>query len=199
MILDACERAFVFAIFIHFAWVMLSRNARVTSLVDILLVVSEAFPFVLILLRTKSETLSQRPMDWLLGITGGTLPLLVQPAAIAPLLSPGICFAVMVTGTAIQLAAKVILGRNFGVIAANRGVVTLGPYRFVRHPMYLGYTITHIGFLLSMPSISTVMLYATTLIVQVFRLLREEQVLMRDSAYRTFASRVRFRLVPGLF
>lgn len=199
VILDICERAFVFALFVRFAWLMLSQGLQAINLLNVLLVIAEAFPFVLILLRTRSETLSQRPTDWLLGLTGSTLPLLVRPAAIAPLLPLSVCFGIMLMGTMIQLAAKVVLGRNFGLIAANRGVVTLGPYRIVRHPMYLGYAITHIGFLLSMPSAMTLTLYASTLAVQVLRIQREERVLMRDAAYRAFADQVRFRLLPGVF
>jgi protein-S-isoprenylcysteine O-methyltransferase Ste14 len=198
-ILDICERAFVFIVFSRFAWLMLSGAGRPTNVLDVLLVVSEAIPFVLIMLHSRSETLSRRPTNWLLGITGVTLPLLVHPVAVVPLVPANICFFVMVFGTFIQLAAKIVLGRSFGVIAANRGVKTLGPYRFVRHPMYLGYTITHIGFLLSTPTTVTALLYATTLAVQVWRLLREEQVLMQDEAYRAFAKQVRFRLLPGVF
>jgi len=199
VVLDICERAFVFLIFSRFAWLMLSGATRPANFLDVMLVVSEAVPFVLIVLRSRSETLSRRPSDWLLGMTGVTLPLLVQPAVIAPLVPANICFFVMVLGTFIQFAAKIALGRSFGVIAANRGVVTLGPYRLIRHPMYLGYTITHIGFLLSMPSAVTAVLYATTLGVQILRILREENVLMLDEAYRVFAKHVRFRLVPGVF
>jgi protein-S-isoprenylcysteine O-methyltransferase Ste14 len=199
VVLDICERAFVCIVFSHFAWLMLSGAARPTNFLDVLLVVSETMPFVLIMLRGRSETLSRRPTDWLLGMAGVTLPLLVQPAVVVPLVPANICFYVMVLGMFIQFAAKVTLGRSFGVIAANRGVVTLGPYRFIRHPMYLGYTITHLGFLLSMPSAVTALLYATTLGVQILRILREENVLMLDEAYRTFAKHVRFRLVPGVF
>jgi protein-S-isoprenylcysteine O-methyltransferase Ste14 len=199
VVLDICERAFVCIVFSHFAWLMLSGAARPTNFLDMLLVVSEAIPFVLIMMRSRSETLSRRPTDWLLGMTGVTLPLLVQPAAVDPLLPATLCFFIMVLGTFIQFAAKVTLGRSFGVIAANRGVVTLGPYRFIRHPMYLGYTVTHLGFLLSMPSAATALLYATTLGVQILRILREENVLVQDEAYRAFAKHVRFRLVPGVF
>ena len=33
------------------------------------------------------------------------------------------------------------LGRSFGVVAANRGIKSRGPYSFVRHPIYLGFLV----------------------------------------------------------
>jgi len=99
----------------------------------------------------------------------------------------------------LQVAAKLILGRSFGIIPANRGVRVVGPYRFIRHPMYAGYTRTHMGFLLVMPSATNAALYALAFSFQVSRIFREERVLFADPGYRAFAERVPYRLVPGLF
>jgi len=99
----------------------------------------------------------------------------------------------------LQISAKVILGLGFGIIAANRGVKSLGPYRFVRHPMYAGYTLTHIGLLLAMPSLTNAALYSLALGLQISRIYREERILRLDPIYREFASRVRYRLVPYVF
>jgi protein-S-isoprenylcysteine O-methyltransferase Ste14 len=102
-------------------------------------------------------------------------------------------------GLFVQIAAKICLGRSFGLIAANRGVKSQGPYRFVRHPMYAGYTLTHIGLFLSMPSLKNALLYSLALSFQLVRIVREEAVLRQDAEYRAFAEQVRFRLVPKLF
>ncbi|MGH9550333.1 MAG: methyltransferase family protein [Terriglobales bacterium] len=105
----------------------------------------------------------------------------------------------MLLGVYVQISAKVILGRSFGLIAANRGIKIAGPYRIVRHPIYAGYIITHVGFLLGFPSLWNVGLYSTQLLVQVARLLREEHLLKRDSSYRAYAANVRYRLFPMIF
>ena len=102
-------------------------------------------------------------------------------------------------GLCVQISAKVILGRSFGLIAANRGIKVAGPYRIVRHPMYAGYTILHVGFLLAFPSIWNLALYSTELAIQVARLLREELLLNQDQSYRDYADRVRYRLIPTIF
>ena len=50
--------------------------------------------------------------------------------------------SVMVSGLVLHLYGKVCLARSFGLVAANRGVQRLGPYRVIRHPIYAGYVIT---------------------------------------------------------
>ncbi len=65
--------------------------------------------------------------------------------------------------------------------------------------MYAGYTLTHVGFLLAFPSWENATIYFFALILQVVRIAREERVLMRDPIYATFAKRVRYRLLPGIY
>jgi protein-S-isoprenylcysteine O-methyltransferase Ste14 len=38
---------------------------------------------------------------------------------------------------------------------ANRGVVSTGLYRLVRHPIYMGYLITHAAFVAANPTSGT--------------------------------------------
>ena len=46
-------------------------------------------------------------------------------------------------GLLFVIAGKITLGRSFGIVPANRGVVA-GPYTLVRHPIYAGYLLSHI-------------------------------------------------------
>lgn len=196
---DMCERLVVASIFGAFAWRMLSNFSVTADVSTLLVVLAEALPFFFIIIRPPSATLSQRPSDWFFGILGTIAPLLVSPVDSVSLVPEALSFIVMLTGISIQVAAKVILGRSFGIIAANRGVKILGPYRFVRHPMYAGYTITHVGFLLARPSLLNAAIYGTVLALQIARISREERVLKQDPSYREFAGRVRYRLLPGVF
>jgi protein-S-isoprenylcysteine O-methyltransferase Ste14 len=165
------------------------------------LLFSETLPVIFILCRAPSSEVSRSPLDWLLGVVASLMPLLIV-AGSGNHYSAAIMVAVilcMMIGALLELSAKIVLGRSFGLVAANRGVVTDGPYRFVRHPIYAGYTLVHIGYLLSSPSLHNAVLYVSTLALQVARIMREERILMRDETYRAMAARVRYRLLPGIF
>lgn len=207
--LDLCERIIVLALFLNFSVRMLPRLA---DLLDrgllaadhsaatgaLLLVVSESLAVGLVLMRPTRGTVSARPLDWVLGFAGAAAPLLVHPAS-AGSLPDWAGQSIMLAGLLLQISAKLALWTSFGVVAATRSVRSNGPYRFIRHPMYLGYSLTHVGFLIGYPSGYNAVLYTSVLLVDVSRLLREEQLLTADPAYIAYSERVRYRMLPGLF
>jgi protein-S-isoprenylcysteine O-methyltransferase Ste14 len=214
-VLDFAERVIVLILFIYFANKMLPRFVHLiiteiahpellwlaasTNLQAALLVISESLAVFLILTRRFATTVSRRPLDWILSLVAVNAPLLVVPAAASAFVPSEVASTFMIAGMIIQISAKAVLWRSFGLIPANRGIRTKGPYRVVRHPMYAGYTITHIGFLLGFPSLQNTLLYFATFLIEVIRLFREEAILKQDRLYRAYAARVRYRLLPGLF
>jgi protein-S-isoprenylcysteine O-methyltransferase Ste14 len=215
LVLDVIERAVVLILFLYFANRMLPRLAELIS-TEIahpellwlaasinfdaaLLVISESLGVFLILTRCPATTVSTHPLDWALSFVAVNAPLLAAPAAPNTFIPSQIATALMFAGIITQISAKAALWRSYGLIPANRGVKTRGPYHFVRHPMYAGYTLTHIGFLLGFPSLQNSLLYLTTLFIEVVRLMREERILTKDTLYREYTTRVRYRLLPGIF
>ncbi|HZP10267.1 isoprenylcysteine carboxylmethyltransferase family protein [Methyloceanibacter sp.] len=197
--LDAFERLIVVFLFGRFAFKMLAAPGSEVDFVTVLILLSEILPVIFILSRRRSDAVSRKPSDWLLGISGAIIPLLVSPTGPGSLAPHGVCAVIMLAGLYLQISAKVSLGQSFGLVAANRGVKVVGPYRFVRHPMYAGYMIAHVGFLLAFPSLWNAALYSAEFAIQVARLLREEHFLGQDQAYRAYAARVRYRLLPAIF
>ncbi|MGQ0558550.1 MAG: methyltransferase family protein [Sphingosinicella sp.] len=197
--LDVVEKFLVAAFMAVLAARLVPVVIMTGALPPALLLASESLVVLFILLRRPTEDISRRGLDWLLGLAGTLLPLLAIAPQGPPLLPLLACEALMIAGFLLQLSAKLTLRRSFGVVAANRGVKANGPYRLVRHPMYAGYALTHVGFLLSGPVLWNVAIYGITLFVAVRRILAEERVLREDERYREFAARVRYRLLPGLF
>lgn len=102
-------------------------------------------------------------------------------------------------GIALQIWAKWSLGRSFGMLPANRGIVTRGPYQWLRHPIYSPYFVGHVGFMLANWSTRNLLLFASLYFFQCIRVSEEEKVLRRDPAYRAYCQRVPWRLIPGVF
>jgi protein-S-isoprenylcysteine O-methyltransferase Ste14 len=116
------------------------------------------------------------------------------------LASEGVGAAFQLASLAWVLVAKIVLGRSFGLLPAQRGLVMAGPYRIVRHPIYFGYLIGHIGFLLANFSWRNAAVLGLLYVAQVIRLQREEAVLAAtDANYRLYQQRVRWRLLPFVY
>ena len=184
-----------FGITCYFFWNSFTQTGKWTSL---LWMVSEGLVVLLLVFRRDSRRLSRSLWDWLVALGGTFTVLLVRPAttAIAPE-SVGIAFQIL--GTLFAIYGKVFLGRSFGIVAANRGIVSGGPYRIVRHPIYLGYLATHVGFLLTNWSPRNTALYIVIYFFQISRILSEEGLLREDESYRAYCERVRYRLIPFIF
>ena len=197
--LDLVEKFLVAAFMVVLAARLVPVVIATGALPPLFLLISEGVVVLFILLRRPTRDISRRGQDWILGLAGTLLPLLAIAPQGAPLLPIRICEAVMIAGFALQLSAKLTLRRSFGVVAANRGVKASGPYRLVRHPMYAGYALTHIGFLLAGPTLWNLAIYATVLTIAVRRIVAEERVLREDAAYRALAEKVRYRLLPLVF
>lgn len=164
-----------------------------------LLLLSETTVLVFVLIRRPTQAISRNPGDWMLAITATAAPLLIRPEG-RPLLDMAPLGVILVVlGNVWQAFAKLTLRRSFGVAPANRGVKVAGPYAFMRHPMYAGYLLVHIGNMVLFPSIVNLVVYGIAWWAQLLRLHAEEVLLSQDETYRAYREKVRWRLIPGLF
>ena len=99
----------------------------------------------------------------------------------------------------LSLASLLSLGRRFGVRPALRGLATRGPYRFVRHPMYLSYVIADIGYNLQEWNFGTALLVMAGWASLLYRIYAEERILAQDAGWSAYVSLVRYRIIPGLW
>lgn len=85
-------------------------------------------------------------------------------------------------------------------VIAEQKVISTGPYRFVRHPMYSGTLILLLGVPLALGSLWGLVTLIPMVIVISWRLLAEERFLSANlPAYSEYLKRVKYRLVPCIW
>lgn len=195
-LLDAAERAGVLALYSWLVWRIVSGAGFEFGKFQL---ISEGMIVLFLLVRRPAQSISLRPMDWALAFVATTTPLLVTGGLGEQHLPVRVVTVLWLLGFVVQVIAKLWLGRNFGLVAARRELVLGGPYRFVRHPMYFGYLLTHVAVLGMNPTPLNFACYAVSWLVQVPRLLAEERVLAEDESYTAYKQTVRWRLIPGVW
>ncbi len=100
---------------------------------------------------------------------------------------------------ALSQVARVYMGRSFGILPGNRGIVSKGPFRIVRHPIYLGWVLLTLGYLLAYPSWINFAIVLATFPFMMWRIVLEEELLSEDPEYRDYLARVHFRMLPWLY
>src|SRR5271163_789420 len=135
-----------------------------------------------------------------LAATGGMLilPCFMRPTATSSgaLATTGLCFELF--GVVLTQVARIYMGRSFGVLPANRGIVSKGPFRWVRHPIYFGWFVLSIGYAMCFVSGRNIMLIVATLPFMVWRIDQEEAHLSTDPDYRRYMDQVQHRLWHGV-
>jgi protein-S-isoprenylcysteine O-methyltransferase Ste14 len=110
------------------------------------------------------------------------------------------CGLVLITLAAfLSFASLLSLGRWFGVWPALRGLTTRGPYRLVRHPMYLAYVLADIGYNLQEWNFGTALLVMAGWASLFCRIRAEERILSQDAGWSPYVALVRYRLLPGIW
>ena len=195
---DNWSRVMVGALFLALAWRLLGDFLQTNRATDLLLVVGEALVVVLTCLRRPASVIDKRPTVRIITAVSMTAPLMSRPAHVTPLIPEVAAAMLLGVGLLVVVGGKLSLGYSFGLLPANRGVMQRGLYRIVRHPIYLGYLLTHIPFLAAHPSgwnIAVLLIGDATLVVRAFY---EEQTLGRDPQYVRYCETVKWRLVPGI-
>lgn len=170
-----------------------------TRLNAALVAISEILTFTWLLLSRRPVTRDWNPLTVIVSVTASFGVALIS-------LEPGVALVPVYIAAPLQLVAllfviwgKISLGRSFAILPANRGVMTGGAYRLVRHPIYAGYLAGHVLYLLSAFSFHNLAVYAVITYLQLYRIVREEALLAAAPEYRAYMERVHYRLFYRIF
>jgi protein-S-isoprenylcysteine O-methyltransferase Ste14 len=91
---------------------------------------------------------------------------------------------------------------RFVEIQEDRGhkVITTGPYRFVRHPMYIGAGILMTVLPMALGSFYALIPTAFIIVYVIIRTYLEDKTLHNElEGYAEYAQKTKFRLIPGIW
>jgi len=105
----------------------------------------------------------------------------------------------VVLSALLSLMSLLFLGTLFGIRPALRGLMTSGPYRFVRHPMYLSYALGDIGYNLQEWNPATVLMVIVGWTSLLVRIGAEERIMRENPLWQNYTQVTRYRLIPGFW
>ena len=173
-----------FFVFLFIIRMMQFADGEVTA---ILLAIQSALAAFLLVMHKPVERIGH-PLMSLIAWLCALLPLAFMVEGASVLYSlPGLLLA---------LWSLTALGFPFSIAPEDRGIVERGPYRFVRHPMYLGEILSLLGLCIS--ANNTWNWFALLLFVRLVmvRISAEERVL---ASYEWYRKSVRWRFIPGVW
>ena len=196
---EAGARAFVAGMYLLLVQSVLADFLATGRTTGLPLMVSELLVVVFTILRRRARVVDRSPASVIVTAVSAIGPLLVRAGGGASSVPDLVTAAATTVGLGVIMAGKLSLGRSFGLVPANRGVVGRGMYGFVRHPIYAGYLLTHAGFAIAMPQPWNLAVLAIADGALIARALREERLLGADDEYRSYCQRVAWHFVPGVF
>jgi protein-S-isoprenylcysteine O-methyltransferase Ste14 len=153
------------------------------------------------LVRSRSQGRDRSPLAVAAALfaTVASIPLSLGGTTAGPRLL--LANVLLLAGMGFALVSIAHLGRCFGVLADARGLVTQGPYRVVRHPLYLGELASMLGLALGAERVwLTVPTWATLITIQAVRAFYEERTLATAfPQYTEYIAVVPYRIVPRIY
>lgn len=136
----------------------------------------------------RQSPLLQRLVAW----ASALLPFAIQINHEVPLILRLFSMA----GVAVAIWTLAVLGKSFDVTPADRGLVSKGPYRIVRHPMYASELFSVLVMVLVDLSPRNILVTLALAASLVLRIHWEEEIIHN---YTDYSMRVRSRFLPGVW
>jgi len=108
-----------------------------------------------------------------------------------------------IVGVIIVLCSHLWLGKNWSGrvrIRADHELITSGPFRCIRHPLYLGFFLVIVGITLSLKTVAGIVIWLMAVVVYDIKARQEEKLLTQyfGEKYRRYQART-WRFIPYVY
>jgi len=185
------------AYFLLFAYANAQSFIENPRLSVFLIVVAETVAAIFLIIRRDPDETWHSWQTWLTTTCGTLAPFLLRPIeASADVLLGDI---LLVFGFLMQVIALASLNRSFGLLPALRRVKSKGLYGLVRHPLYSAYVFIFVGYVINNQSFNNALVALLGIAFLIMRIHYEEALLSKQSDYRQYRERTRWRLIPAVW
>jgi len=155
---------------------------------------------VTMVLRRAPVRVTPNPWYWLLAFvaTYGVITFYAFAPGGALLVPTGVPGALAIISVSIAIYARLSLGFSIGYVPADRGIVTRGAYRLVRHPIYTAIFVGLLAYILRAYSPLNVLLAVILVGLFMLKSVVEEWFLRDSPDYAAYLKRVHYRWIPGV-
>jgi protein-S-isoprenylcysteine O-methyltransferase Ste14 len=152
------------------------------------------------LVRRPPVRVTPQPLFWLLAFVATYWLFIMGRFATAgfPLAPSWLILALSFASFVVSVWARFSLGRSIGLVPAQRGLVTHGAYRYMRHPIYTGIYFSYTALALQNFSFVNAAIFAAGAALFVIKSFVEEDFLRQEPEYAAYMSAVPWRWLPGI-
>jgi protein-S-isoprenylcysteine O-methyltransferase Ste14 len=108
-----------------------------------------------------------------------------------------------ITGLVLAIWARIYLGKNWSgyvTYKKNHELVTSGPYKLIRHPIYSALILMITGTFIYYPSVWVLAILIVDTLIFLWRIKKEEEIMVKlfGKKYEDYIKRTK-RLIPGIW
>ena len=185
----------VSSLWLFYAWRSFNLWHDTYATLQLMLLLRNTSLTALFLCRRPAKVTSRSVKEWVIAMVGTCIGYFYGSGAV---LLPGVATVLIIVAGCMCTVSILALGRSFGIVPANRGIIAGGPYAVVRHPIYLSYVVFDVGYLLGALSLHNVLVFVGLILSFYLRATYEERLLHQDPGYCEYAKRTPYMFIPGL-